>query len=61
MKKKCPGCDGTYLRLFWDNESLTGPAMWTCVLCSHEVKRVGLRFLQRRYVKLQKRLEELNR
>ena len=56
MKRKCPKCDGTDLKLLWFNPARLGPAIWTCMGCSAQIKTVRSKFMKRLYVKIEKRV-----
>lgn len=49
--RKCPFCEGTNLRLFFFNDAYLGPATWTCLSCTWEVRV----FRKRMYSRIEKR------
>ena len=58
MIKRCPKCNGTALKLFYNLPDQQGSAYWTCLQCSWE------KFIpwwnRKKYIRLEKKLERVN-
>lgn len=59
IKKTCPNCGGTYLKLLFTFPDQQGSAYWTCLQCGWEK---DLRWWnKKKYIRLEKKLEKLEK